>query len=285
MNQQGYKIWTTQENLQLESLVKDGSMSFKEIGKIMNRTPSSCQSHSKVLGLSNPFVNRTYSVNHDFWAKQNLINCYWAGFSAADGYIYEKSNTYKLELGSQDECHLIEFKNNICYSGNIKSYKSCPKTKMIVLNSKRWIEDLNNIFNISQNKTYRLEPPKFDLPEYELAWLIGYIDGDGCIHVHKRNNYLMICFVSSSEKMMKYINDFCDSKLGVGIKNKKRPYKKHSRYNCFIYSVSGVRAIKLYELLKDIKVPKLARKWDNPLIKDCIDKQKLKFPKYFQQPI
>ena len=63
---------------------------------------------------------RQYNVDDNFFNKPNIINCYWAGFIAADGCITGRNkNKLYIGLSSKDKQHLEVFKKTICFDGPI----------------------------------------------------------------------------------------------------------------------------------------------------------------------
>ena len=66
-------------------------------------------------GLFTYRPQRKYNVNDNFFEKTDVLNCYWAGFIAADGCIIEgkKQNQLSIGLAKKDFNHLNLFKNDI----------------------------------------------------------------------------------------------------------------------------------------------------------------------------
>lgn len=236
------KFWTPEEENLLKELVSQ-KLSRNQIGKILNRTPASLSNRFQKLGIESLFIpNRKYSFNEDFWAVPNLLNSYWAGFSAADACITKSKQSYKyaLSLSTKDLNHLERFKNDCGYTGNIesrvdlKSINNNPNkayyTSRMLICSLKWGQDLENIFNILPNKTFRLSPPK--LPHYLLmSWLIGYIDGDGSISIKKDGKGLRVDFISGSEEIIKWIKEFIDNNFKDRLANHREDnyYKRKGR--------------------------------------------------------
>lgn len=54
----------------------------------------------------------------------NLQTCYWAGFIAADGNIYDRDSRIRLHLGEKDKIQLIEFKKFCKHDNVIGSYRN-----------------------------------------------------------------------------------------------------------------------------------------------------------------
>ena len=153
----------------------------------------------------------------NFFSTPNKLNCYWAGFIAADGNIEErkhrKSNRLSITLSEKDHEHLKRFKNDIGYEGTIKKYKSKrtiikgkkydrKPTVSIRLTSQKLIDDLKKNFNIIPRKTFILEPPNITDLDLIFCYIIGYIDGDGHITKRKRDGSLIVGALGTEELML-----------------------------------------------------------------------------------
>ena len=271
--------WTQKEDEILKEWI--GKISVDEIVKrdlLPGRTTSSVHSHCSVAGIKNSYKPKLYIYDEDFWAKPNLINSYFAGFTAADGCLYVRPNSisrsYLVCLSVEDIGHLQKLKELTKYTGPITStmHKS-PVSDNITeqvrfrVDSRKWFEDLGKNFNIIPKKTYRLAPPNLLSDEMKWAYIMGYIDGDGCLHLsHSEKldkDQIFIQITSCSKAILDWINETIESKFkssrGYTIK-----VGKVKNSNSHIYTISGERVIKLYLYLTKLQVPYLARKWSNP---------------------
>ena len=282
---ENYKYWTTEDSLKLESLVLPGTLSFKDIGVIMNRTASSCQKRSVVLGLSNNYIRKLYSVNEDFWKNPNPINSYWAGFSAADCNIELRAGghySYRLELQVGDKAHLEKFKSDIDFTGPIHDY-SRPNlncfTSKIQINSDIWAEDLKNNFGIIPKKTKTIMPPNAS-DELLFHWLVGYTDGDGSICISK-DSTIYISYVSCSGLLINWIKEYFD-KFGSKLSNKAINVKNYDN-KYYTFKMGGLKAAQFIDKVNNSGVYCLSRKWKNPIILDKIAAYKSQYPHLFLQ--
>src|SRR3990167_5826866 len=69
-----------------------------------------------------------YDYDENFFEIPNILNCYWAGFIAADGCVSKNNNRITIELDGKDKNHLIQFKNDVKFSGEVRDIKSNPKS-------------------------------------------------------------------------------------------------------------------------------------------------------------
>jgi hypothetical protein len=149
-------------------------------------------------------VRSKYSCNHNFFSKDDEKSFYWAGFIAADGCVYKRSNskTLNIALAEKDLSHLIRFKNDVEFDGLI--YKSISKhsnsnpnwndsiKRSLQISSPQLFEDLKR-FNIVPDKTKIYTFPEW-LRNHEMAnhFMRGYVDGDGSFFYDKSRN--RVCF-------------------------------------------------------------------------------------------
>jgi hypothetical protein len=286
-----YKYWTIEEDLKLESLAQSNSMSYKEIGKILNRSGSSCQSRASNLGIRNKYneiTSKKYLVNENFWATPNEINCYWAGFSAADANIQIRKNghfSYRLEIQKSDKSHLQKLIQDCSFDGKIyesnrvvKNSKNLSETIRICVHSDIWAENLKNIFGITPNKTSVVMPPILN-QELLIRWLIGYTDGDGTIYLGNNQRTIYISYTSCNPKLIKWIKNYFDD-FGNQLKNKPNSVSIYNN-KYFKISIGGLKAAQFIDHVNSLNTYCLARKWQNPAILSVIDSYKQKYPQFF----
>lgn len=250
--------WTEEDVAILTSLSE--KMMLKDAAKEMGRTVASVLLKANSIGLKrNSKFRRKYEVNDDFFSnRDSLGSCYWAGFIAADGCVGSpKKNCLRLKIKETDLDHLNAFKNSIGYNGKLHLTNKNENTYACInIHSKKIVEDLA-WFNITKRKTLTLEPPPLN-GEQALAFLIGYIDGDGCISIEKLKNertrlrlsivgtYNMICwFKSIFDNIATFSTNANPRKLG----------------KVFQYSIASKKALHVLTELQKVNVPKLSRKW------------------------
>lgn len=287
-----YKYWTQEEDIKLQRLVETGKYSFKEVGKQMNRSAGSCQSHSVLLGLTNKYIRRTHFHNEEFFKVPNLLNCYWAGFLAADGGVTsysETGSTIRLEINDID--HLHTFKRDVGFTGNVQSsFRKgvMDRTKRVIINSNFWGQDLGSNFGVIPNKTARMLPPILCNDLLKIAFLIGYIDGDGCICITHRNSVnkseVSVSIVSCSPELLRFLQELLLKYFG----SFKLKRKKQNMNNCpgsnkaKLVVFAGMQALMIIDFLKDFPVPKLSRKWHNPKVLEFLQQKKTQYPSFFE---
>jgi hypothetical protein len=288
-----YLFWTDEE---IEKLKRFSSkMSFKKMSKehFVNRTPTSLQKKAVKLGLISGFRSKKWTFDENFYKTPNLVNSYYAGNFAADGYLKFRGNStmYILSINTKDIEILNGFKKASQFGGNIRSYQrknylkeTLKDVSTIALTGiQPWKNDLYENFGITEKKTLRLEPPNL-LGKNLFAYIIGYIDGDGTIYYRERSpnqRGVGIRVYSSNYKIINWIYGVLSKVLKErNIEVTTNIYKKTGK-NCYEIRFSGLGGAVLIDFFKKINTPKLARKWENPEVLTYIDEQKRKFPEFF----
>lgn len=206
---------------------------------------------------------RQYNCNDNFFSEVSQLTSYWAGFLAADGFIRDQSEN-NIQLGcmlaGKDKHHLERLRDDLdstkpLWEGESNGFPSCSLT----IASKKLCADLEINFNITPRKSMTYNPPALS-EDYIDSFIVGYIDGDGCICTSQG------LYVSAlgTEQMTKFIYDRASILIGKSCGN---VYSKGNQYN-FMCTNSDARA--LYQRLYDLPVPKLERKWTKE-IKDYCD--------------
>lgn len=202
-----------------------------------------------------------YYTNNNFFEVKTNLSAYWAGFIAADGSI--TGNRLKIKLKKEDESHLLQFKEDIKTEAKIfngsgfRNLKECFYS-LIYINSFKIVESLKVIYNIYPKKSLNLDPPFIIDEDLIKSFILGYFDGDGTIY--KKGKYLCVRFYGSKNLLL-WIKDnfekFYNSKTG----------NVNKKGNIATYELNPKATLFFIELLKDLDLPKLKRKWKN-YIKD-----------------
>ena len=215
-------------------------------------------------------MKRKYSVDDAFFKIPNLLNCYYAGFIAADGNINRERKLLSIGLSVKDENWLKTFQDEIRYNGKICQtiIRNKFKISCLAIRSQSICNDLLYNFNITPRKSLTLQPPKLEEEKLINSFICGYIDGDGSIIRYKnRHDYdtLKITLIGTLEmcswikrQLSKYVGD-----KGCII------HKPDSINNTYILSYSTKSARTIFEKLYSLDVPKLKRKWTDDIHNHC----------------
>ena len=168
--------------------------------KIAKLLEISSRTVNNVLNSNNIEIKRKHSkINENYFEDPNTEKAaYWAGFIAADGYIYNKNkgnsqSSLTIELSNKDKDHLIKLGNDI--NKNVTNYDKHNSCKLRITSNKI-CKDLEK-YNIYKNKSLTLKFPENINIENIHHFIRGYFDGDGC--------FTKIYDIIGTEKFLKKI--------------------------------------------------------------------------------
>lgn len=181
--------------------------------------------------------------------------CYWGGFLAADGYINPNKNRLNINLKAEDGYILERLVRFTQYTGRLYTGNG-GKTAVFYLNSCANIcADLEKHFNIVPKKSLILQPPNLVEEDHIKAFIVGYIDGDGCIRLTSGKNKYISVNIIGTLAMLNWIKSYFDFWY---------PYKEQKVLqirNHFSYTVVGNKARYILNLLRKVAPYRLERKW------------------------
>lgn len=206
--------------------------------------------------------NKKHNKNTDFFSKPNLLNSYWAGFIAADGHI-SQDNGVIIALAIKDIEHLEKFKACIEYSGQIRRYKhntSYGKLNYcrVSVYAKKLCQDLGKNWKIVPNKTKTLEFPSGMDKDVVMAYILGYIDGDGSFNFNNGVFHsLNICgHYKFLEDMRVFLSTYLEEPLEAF-----KIYPDHSIFKLNIARKNVLLKFRNTFLEKFKTLPYMERKW------------------------
>ena len=271
-------------------------LSEKESAIYFGVSPKSLRYYKKKYGFKiNPIgkgeftyrQKRIYNVNDNFFEKPDVLNCYWAGFIAADGCIIEgkKQNRLSIGLATKDFEHLNIFKNDINFDGSIrntyvkKTYKNEEKifeTSKITITSQKISDDLYKNFNITPRKSLTLLPPNLSDTNLIDAFICGYIDGDGTVYLYKDNvrnvqDTLVITMLGTYEVIC-WIKERFTQIIGKELGTIQKQH--NSEKNTYSYRITNMGAREIFKHFYNLNVPKLKRKWTDEIYDYCVNYKK-----------
>jgi hypothetical protein len=214
---------------------------------------SSIKDKAKKLGLCRKKLRNS---KISLLLPNTLFNCYWWGFILSDGHISDRGELV-IQLHEQDKKHLLKISNYIDKDIQyLRSKNMVRLTNMDIINS----EKLKHKLGIKKKKTYN-PPDNFDFlqnKEERIAFLIGFIDGDGSIS-YRKGSFQSIRIIVH-ENWFNVLNNFCN-KLVDDFSILKFTVSYNKRKNTQVC----LHGINRYKFLKDFiisnKIPSLERKW------------------------
>lgn len=202
---------------------------------------------------------RKYSCNDQYFSSMSLEACYWAGFIAADGYINPRSRGVEITLATLDKDHLRKFLECAGSDSLITTYSRRPNECTVRINAvPLWLEVLESRFNITTKKSHTLQPPKLSGNQL-WSFVIGFLDGDGCI-THNKDNYISLKFTGNFD-MMQWLCQLFDEHFPPSNGRYAKVISYKSGTTAKRYELTGKRALEILTFLNKINVPKMQRKW------------------------
>lgn len=257
-----------------------GEISYLEMSKILGvkhaRVKSIGQKFCKnKIGIGTSKFSRTqikYQCNDDYFEIPNEENSYWAGFIAADGCVSQLRETCqkKLAIALQglDITHLEKFKTDIEFQGPIlkgktnykyKGVVSVKDTCLVQVTSTKLCDDLFKNYNVTPKKSLTLKPPKNLSFENSIAFIKGYIDGDGWIQPKRDAQWASIISMLGTLEMVTWIRDIFEIILDKTLPP-KCVSKRVGDKNTFCFNVSNVNGRGILIALGGVERG-LERKW------------------------
>ena len=217
---------------EIDDIIKEYTKNYSslaELSKIHNCTSSTIKkilisnqirvrSRSEQTKCTN--MKRAKTCDDNYFSNIDSVNKAWLlGFLASDGTVRKERNEMKIGLSSIDREILEKIKKELKISRNVSDYVTNKGFSIseLVWTSAQQKNDLAR-YNIVPNKTYiNFHLPCFDNKNYTLAYILGYIDGDGSINISKEN-YLRIRIVSYQENILNDIIKFLQENYKITLK-------------------------------------------------------------------
>lgn len=201
--------WTEEETNLLRSL-------YKQKWKYDDMLPyfPNCSKSALVLKIKKLQVKRPRHEIVKILKRENLIDCWFAGFFLGDGSI-EKSGKGALHI-SKTDIHLLYFlANHFGFQPDqVKNRKKSCRLNF----SRGFIKNLQEIFDLCKNKSYGdIVFPSFLTQTQLKSFLLGLFYSDG-------NAKVVISLSGSSQFAIRFLSsfDFC---LQLIVKMDSRKYK------------------------------------------------------------
>lgn len=291
-----YKIWTEDEITILKE--QYSNIPLSKICKILtNKSKDSIYRKAKKLNLKSggSFGKKKYTYNENFFKEPNITNCFYAGLLASDGCIHRNNSCWAMSLclSSSDEFILYKFREDCESTHPIKkSLKISNKSpngswmsRFSIYSCIPWVNDLKRVFGVIPQKAHRVAPPNFTNKNLELAYILGYLMGDGCISLKDVPGHIRpIIFVSScSPKIISYIEEiFCKYFPNI-YTNQRQCARFTKKYGAvYRYQIGGIRASVILDYLIQLGCPAFDRKLNNPKFNECLGWYRKTYPHYFE---
>lgn len=256
---------------ELETLYLEQKYTIAKIAKDFSFSETHVNNLIKKYNIETRKYSYLYNQDDSFFNIPNTKNCYWAGFIAADGCIGDcrGKEFLAINLKNTDKEILESFKKQTQFTGKILDGKHNGYGKYLnkiyyycsiqIRNCQQWIDDLKKHWNITKAKSLTIMPPNINDNNLQLNYIIGLIDGDGCISIV--NNKICFQLIGTKELM-----SWCSTilhKLEDQDKYYPLTVNKKKNGNYYYINCSSIRAYNLLIELNKVETPhRLARKWD-----------------------
>jgi len=164
-------------------------------------------------GLTNVEISKIYGVSRDTirrWLNSynivriktvphpNLIidyfesidtkdKAYWLGYLSADGYISKDNGRLVIDLNAKDKNLLLNFCKDVGANKNKiteRIHKCGSTSNKLNIYGKEFVSHLIKL-GCTNNKSFTLKFKNFENEELDMAYLMGYFDGDGMANSSK----------------------------------------------------------------------------------------------------
>ena len=243
------------------------------------------------IGLKSGLKHKLYNnIKLDYFKNITLESSYWCGFLAADGCLVQnksKPNTYRLclSVSIKDEEHLKLFQTAMGHDRPITHFK--PKGGVVdgrqiegggmcfinICQASHFVGDLAAM-GIIPNKTKRIPPPRLKDNLLKLAWIKGYIDGDGHLGVTAEDR-VNVGISSSCETILHWIKKEIDDMFPTSYLYREYSSVNKAPNEAWYYSIVGYRAFRVIDALSLLPTPYLARKWERPRLIELMAEAKI----------
>lgn len=282
--------WTPTEIQHLKDLCDSGLYRFTEIATMLNRPLRGTMYKCYERGFNNAYQTPfRYTYDRAFFSRVTLETCYWAAILTTDGCIATRNERPVITWGAavKDKAHVEVFKRAIgsthpihhrhsrCRLSTRDPNQYHESVAIVLENAREWATDLERHFGVTHNKTLRCAPPNLPTLAHKLAYIRGYIDGDGFVTCDPAEGVMSVNVCGLNREMIAWIKDVVDGMSLPTAKKAPPPMVRQAvDENCYYYGIRGFRAAILFELLRRLPVPHLARKWDNPAVLAIVDRWK-----------
>ena len=254
------KRWTKEEEQLLISLYEKG-FTYKQIQEnyFFDRSKFSLVTKIQKLGITRPRYKKL-----NILTKENLVDCWFAGFFLGDGSIDRNTMKGLLNLSIKD-IHLLFFiANHFNFSSNrVKNKGNSCRLSF----SKAFILNLIEVFHISARKSYGdVIFPNFLTVTQLKFFVLGVLYSDGNVYIATKEKKFVVRFLQSYDfllKLLKWVQENANLFLHFNKSNVSKIETKQKNYDLAILEFSGIDCVKLLRWLTEENldlIPPLTRK-------------------------
>jgi hypothetical protein len=213
-----------------------------------------------MITLERKASTRKYIVDSNSFLSEDKTSYYLLGAYMTDGSLNTRKRNMYIDLSSADKDWLENIRHIICSEKPIYNSKdNCYSFQFSDIDCMNWLNDYGCTPKKSLTLTINKPIPK----EYQMDFIRGVIDGDGCMtqspyvkkkagkEYHYTKKVIYIC--SASLKFLEQIKSFIPDDINCVIAN-------HGRKNCVIKGKPVIGNVDIYRLIfNDSNAVKLAK--------------------------
>lgn len=241
----------TFRHIKTERIIKmytEQGMTMKEIGNKLSISHWTVLDRLKKAGVRK---NARHNINHQAFRVVNSQSSYWAGFIAADGCI--NKNRVDIELAKHDEVHLKKLCDFVGRDDKLWYREKYGKhSASVSLVSKQIVSDLYDNFGITTSKSLTLCPPQIS-DNMVSHYIRGYMDGDGCIDIHKSSNSVRLSFVCGSIRLLDWLKDTIIDNVDLS----GNPNIRQRKQNCYSLEFKNKHTLDILDWIYKGSVPSM----------------------------
>lgn len=263
-----FKRFTNEEKAKIKELYLSNNSSWK-ISKLLNTTAGCIWRYLRKINVpirENTVCVRKYYCNSNFFNKiDSYAKSQILGLIYADGYIHQ--NSLNIGLKSTDAAYLNEIKQIMEFTGELKIYtdrsKATPlEMANLKITDKQIITDLAKL-GVFNRKSLTIKFPTIEqVPfEYLPSFLLGNLEGDGCIHFDISRHRIAVSFTSGSRDFIYPLKEILSSSFSLHTSLRDRDVsRKIWAYS--LRSSGNYQVIKFLSLLYSISAFRMERKYN-----------------------
>lgn len=269
MNRKNF-IWNAEQVAILYRMYPTSSSSDILKSLPFGLNPEQVRTKARYLGIAK-LIDTRKKHNIDILLNDSYESFYWLGFLMADGTF--SKHQISLTISAKDKDHLLKFMKYISSENTIMKVSGSENTLRVTFCARQVLDVLVPRFKIHTCKTYNPCSLEYllDKPDYLFCFVIGFIDGDGCLTNTKTNSCLEIVshkswvenFIIFFKFLHSYFNIEITSQLpkvhkAIATLPNKQEKKTYYKTRLLIYKTKLIEAI--YQKCVEFKIPFMERK-------------------------